>query len=266
MKRKDGCLTAIIITVIIAIIVAVYYYQLSGSLFVSIFIVSPVIVLIIGLLPMFIAKRKLIKLQEQEMKNQERIERELKQQRNIEAQQKEQLRKKNVEEVERYIQHLKELQEIERSKQEEKEISIVIKDDIQQTIENNLQSIDLMSGIEFESYCASLLESIGYKNVKLTKSSGDQGADIICERYGEKIAVQCKCYSSPIGNKPVQEVLAGKMYYDCNSAMVMTNSYFTQSAREIARKAKVRLCDRDNLADLLRELYYNRTNDNLEGD
>lgn len=68
MKRQDGCLTAIVIATIIAIIVAVYYYQLSGSWLVSIFIISPAIILILTVLPIVIIRRKAIKQQELEVR------------------------------------------------------------------------------------------------------------------------------------------------------------------------------------------------------
>ena len=48
----------------------------------------------------------------------------------------------------------------------------------------------------------------------VTPQSGDQGADLIIEKYGLKFVVQCKFYSNPVGNKAVQEVIAAKGFYD----------------------------------------------------
>ena len=45
-----------------------------------------------------------------------------------------------------------------------------------------------------------------------TQGSGDQGKDVIAKRDGVSSAIQCKLYSKPVGNKAVQEALAGAQY------------------------------------------------------
>ncbi|MGG7279749.1 putative restriction endonuclease [Escherichia coli] len=42
-----------------------------------------------------------------------------------------------------------------------------------------------------------------------------------------------------------------KTFYGCDEAMVVTNSYFTRSAKELAESALVRLIDRDELQKYL---------------
>lgn len=46
-----------------------------------------------------------------------------------------------------------------------------------------------ISGLEYEQYCASYLNSHGYKKASVTKSSGDHGVDIIAYKHGKKYAV-----------------------------------------------------------------------------
>jgi hypothetical protein len=117
-----------------------------------------------------------------------------------------------------------------------------------------LLAIDVMSGNEFEIFTASLLRRIGYSNVVITKTSGDQGVDVIAERGGIRYAIQCKCYSSDLGNTPVQEVNAGKVLYNCHVGVVITNRYFTKGAKELAAATGTLLWDRDKLAEMLQEL------------
>ena len=81
--------------------------------------------------------------------------------------------------------------------------------------------------------------------------SGDQGVDIIAEKDGLRYAIQCKCYASNLGNTPVQEVHAGKGYYNCHVAAVLTNRYFTTGAKELAEKCGVLLWDRAFLAEMM---------------
>ena len=107
------------------------------------------------------------------------------------------------------------------------------------------QPTDKMDGISFEYWCIDLLKESGFKNVKHTGSSGDQGVDIIAEKDGLRYAIQCKFYSSKLGNAPVQEVFAGKSHYNCDVAVVMTNNYFTKSAFELASSTGVLLWDGD---------------------
>lgn len=98
-----------------------------------------------------------------------------------------------------------------------------------------------MDGLQFEHRCAELLRYRGYHKVTVTKGSGDQGVDILAKKNGMKYGIQCKYYSYPVGNKAIQEAYAGADFYDCDIAMVMTNSTFTRAARELADKLGVEL-------------------------
>lgn len=106
---------------------------------------------------------------------------------------------------------------------------------------------DTMEGHDFEYYCADLLRNNGFCNVSVTQGSGDQGIDVLAEKGGIKYGIQCKCYSKDIGNKAVQEAFAGKTFYHCHVAAVLTNRYFTRSAKELANINQVLLWDRDQL-------------------
>lgn len=50
------------------------------------------------------------------------------------------------------------------------------------------------------------------------------------KKNGMKYAVQCKHYSSNVGNHAIQEAFSGKSIYNADVAVVLTNSYFTQQA------------------------------------
>lgn len=93
-----------------------------------------------------------------------------------------------------------------------------------------------MTGHDYERVVAAYLRNKGYSRVKVTKASGDYGVDVIAHKGKKKYAVQCKYYSSPVSLGAVQEAVAGKAMYGCNAAMVVTNSTFTQSAEELAKK------------------------------
>ena len=121
----------------------------------------------------------------------------------------------------------------------------------QPTIETNMNNFDSMSGIEFELFCKNILQINGFQNLRTTKGSGDQGIDLLAEKDGIQYGIQCKCYSSDIGNKAVQEAFAGKTFYNCHVVAVLTNQYFTKSATELAQSNKVLLWDRKKLIALI---------------
>ena len=98
---------------------------------------------------------------------------------------------------------------------------------------------DHLDGHEFEYYCARLLCNRGFTEVEVTKGSGDYGVDILAEKEGVTYAIQCKCYTAPIGVKAIQEAYAGKDFYDRMVGAVMTNQYFTTPAVEAAKKLKI---------------------------
>jgi HJR/Mrr/RecB family endonuclease len=105
------------------------------------------------------------------------------------------------------------------------------------------------NGIDFEQNMRIKLETIGF-SVMLTPITGDQGVDIIATRDGKRYAIQCKSYAGQVGNAAVQEVIAGKIFYDCDYACVITNSNFTPSAYQLAAKAGVIMCANENLEAL----------------
>lgn len=113
---------------------------------------------------------------------------------------------------------------------------------------------DDMEGHEFEHFCADLLRRRGFKDVVVTRGSGDFGIDILAERDGISYGIQCKNYTSPIGVKAVQEVYAGRDYYDCMVGVVMSNQYFTGPAVEAAKKLKIVLWDRGYIEEMMEEV------------
>lgn len=118
-----------------------------------------------------------------------------------------------------------------------------------------LAGVDEMTGIDFENYCIAILQRIGYANIHGTAASGDQGVDIVAEKDGIKYAIQCKRYTSKLDNTPVQEIFAGKQYYGCDVAVVLTNNYFTDGAQDLASRTGVRLWDRTELNRMIEQAF-----------
>ncbi|MEY8497595.1 restriction endonuclease [Enterococcus avium] len=120
-----------------------------------------------------------------------------------------------------------------------------------------IETIDNMDGFEFEKYTKYLLEHNGYSNVRLTQKYGDQGIDVIAKKDNVKIGIQCKRWKKKVGNKAVQEVHAGIGYYSLDKGIVLTNSSFTNSAKELAKKLSVDIWDRSDLIFLIENMKKN---------
>lgn len=116
----------------------------------------------------------------------------------------------------------------------------------------SIYAIDNISdGHTFEYVVADLLKDVGFYNVKVTVGSGDYGIDVVGWYEGASYAIQCKKYSGKVGVSAVQEAYAGRSYYGCNYAMVITNNYFTPAAIKLAKSTGVILWDRNNVKKLL---------------
>lgn len=113
-------------------------------------------------------------------------------------------------------------------------------------------NINNMTGIEFEEYVRKLYIHMKYEVIS-TKASNDQGTDLIATKDGKKTSIQVKRYKKSVGNKAVQETIAGAKFHGCDKTAVVTNSTFTKSAKELAKKSDTELIDGKKLLDLVKK-------------
>jgi restriction system protein len=111
---------------------------------------------------------------------------------------------------------------------------------------SGITQIDAMDGHTFERRMELLFRDLGYR-VERTRTHGDYGADLVVEKNGERSVIQAKRWNKRVGVKAVQEAVAAKPMYRCEKACVVTNSYFTDQAKTLARANAVELWDRDRL-------------------
>lgn len=111
--------------------------------------------------------------------------------------------------------------------------------------------LDTMDGITFEELTCDILLANGFEIAENTPATGDFGVDILAQKEGMTYAIQCKRYLEPVGLEAIQQVYAGRAYYECHVAVVLTNQTFTANAQKLADKLGVVLWDRDTLRLLL---------------
>jgi len=90
------------------------------------------------------------------------------------------------------------------------------------------------NGHDFENWTADALSKFGW-TAKATQGSGDHGIDVIADKKDLSVGIQCKLYSGSVGNKAVQEVLAGITHFGLDRGVVITNAKYTKSAVALAR-------------------------------
>ena len=97
-----------------------------------------------------------------------------------------------------------------------------------------------MTPAEYEEFCAAALREQKWR-ARVTQASGDQGVDIVAEKRGLRIVVQCKKYSKPVGNRAVQEVVAGIAHEDAQRGVVVATCGYTPAAEALAASNNVLL-------------------------
>lgn len=124
--------------------------------------------------------------------------------------------------------------------------SIILVSSIHQNDSVGQTSFDTNDPYEYEQLIAEEMRRLGW-DAHATQGSGDQGADVVATDGDVKIIFQAKLYSTPVGNKAVQEVAAAKGFYGASKAVVVSNNGFTKSARQLAESLDVLLLHHDEL-------------------
>ncbi len=114
----------------------------------------------------------------------------------------------------------------------------------------DIAGVDAMDGTDFEHYVASLLTAQGYDGVKLTERF-DLGIDIIANKDGIRWGVQVKRHSDLVKASAVRQVVTALRHYQCDRAMVITNSTYSKVATRLANSNDCTLIDRPMLARLI---------------
>jgi hypothetical protein len=113
-----------------------------------------------------------------------------------------------------------------------------------------------MSGTDFEKLVLQLILKMGF-DAQTTKASGDGGIDIIAFSNQPflkgKYIIQCKKWVSSVGEPILRDLYGVVMSERANKGILVTTSYFTQSAVGFAYDKPIELIDGKSLNALLRQ-------------
>lgn len=116
----------------------------------------------------------------------------------------------------------------------------------------SLTQLKELAPSEFEEWVAQRYRERGYA-VKLTGMGGDHGADLLAEKPGELVVVQCKKYRDYKVGEPTLRDLYGAMHdYGANRASLVTTGELTGPARRWAEGKPIEIWDGNQLARLAR--------------
>lgn len=107
-----------------------------------------------------------------------------------------------------------------------------------------------MRSVEFELYLEEVFTAHGY-SVETTKTTGDQGVDLVVSKRSIRIAIQAKGYESSVSNGAIQEAYSGMAHYNCHACAAITNSRFTSGAIALATSTKSELIDEYKFRDFV---------------
>jgi len=106
-----------------------------------------------------------------------------------------------------------------------------------------------LSGHEFEQELANLLNRAGHKS-KVTRASGDEGVDILCQMEDETVVFQCKRYQGSVGPAVLREMVGAMVHFSADRGVVATTGYFTEGAVDFADDKNVELWTLDDILKL----------------
>lgn len=144
--------------------------------------------------------------------------------------------------------------------------------DYQQAVENaqrhgeerkksneTLEGLRRLSPNGFEEYIGDLIEALGYQRVNIRGASGDQGIDILAEKDGERVAIQCKRYKGMVGPHAVRELMGAMGSADAQRGLLITTGVFSIQAEKMVGEAQIEMIDGNKLMEMIAEARTNRT-------
>ena len=119
--------------------------------------------------------------------------------------------------------------------------------------QTNLASIRSLSWQRFETLVAEAYRRQGYTVSRAGGNGPDGGVDLVLEKHGNTLLVQCKQWTArTVGVNVVLEVFGVMTAQDAHGAIILTSGCFTRDARRFAAGKPLDLIEGGQLAALIR--------------
>lgn len=103
-----------------------------------------------------------------------------------------------------------------------------------------------MTGHAFEQSVANLFRNVGF-TADVSNMGGDGGVDIILQKAGRRIAVQCKRYKTPVGPHVIRDLWGTMNHLGFDEGCIITTTGFTKGVTAFARDKGIFLIDLDDI-------------------
>ncbi len=110
----------------------------------------------------------------------------------------------------------------------------------------SIEDTDDMTDKEFEKLIIVLYLKQGYTSFQ-TRNTEVGDTEIFAKNEQSEITIRAKCCNCAVDGNTVQKIVDERSSYDSTNIMIITNSMFTLSARQIAEQNCISLCDRNML-------------------
>jgi restriction system protein len=110
------------------------------------------------------------------------------------------------------------------------------------------EAVRALSPTQFEKWCAARIRERGYR-VTEVGGQGDHGIDLIAEREGERLVVQCKRWLGVrlVGEPQVRDLFGAMHHERATGAMVITTGVFSDPAIAWSAGKAIQLLDVDHM-------------------
>ncbi|WP_088103916.1 restriction endonuclease [Halalkalibacter urbisdiaboli] len=114
----------------------------------------------------------------------------------------------------------------------------------------NWSDIDQLSTREFESLLIPYFHNQGYSVTNVTDTSLCK-VNFVLRKRGIKVVVIVKKQENNVDSLSVKELIEAKDMFGANKALLITNLYYTSTAKKLAATENVNLVDRTALHSIL---------------
>lgn len=116
-----------------------------------------------------------------------------------------------------------------------------------------LEQMQRLEPAEFEQFTAWLYTQEGYDSAVMGMT-GDQGVDVMLQKDGRKIIVQCKRYEGNVGQPTVRDLYGAMFHFQAQEAHLVTSGTISRQAEEWAVGKPIKLVDGNDLVAWVNEL------------
>ena len=139
----------------------------------------------------------------------------------------------------------------ERATGEENGATISKPSKVVQTVEQKMAQIDLMDNTQFAVFVSRLYQNNGYV-VRFEPVGNRRGITFVAERQGFSCAVVCLWTCENISATDLEDIFGDFSNYPYKTVMFVTNYYLDKSAKKFAKRKRISVIDRKELAKQLK--------------